>query len=234
MFSEAIDRKFEARAEHLKRSQHRIANNLLQAESFFWADNIASSIAATLSYDDYIPEFGAEILPHDHCWFWFERPITIAALTDVHALLVSRTVWPQFPDGILSFRVYTGDMVHDFVESAPFIVEPLLFVRKACEWLSGTIVTTAREHVERHAQKRIERLGQDATRQALHVVKLRKAVRNGEPITSRHIEWTCRWIVRDHWRKLASGKTIKVRAYIKGPKDRAMKPIAPTVYAVTR
>lgn len=35
--------------------------------------------------------------------------------------------------------------------------------------------------------------------------------------------WSCRWSVRDHYRRYKSGKVVKIQSYIKGPPDRPFK-----------
>lgn len=36
-------------------------------------------------------------------------------------------------------------------------------------------------------------------------------------------EYSCRWLVRGHWRKLASGKLTWVKPYVKGPEDKPLR-----------
>lgn len=58
----------------------------------------------------------------------------------------------------------------------------------------------------------------------MRIITLRRVHKIGEPTGEhRQIEWTCRWLVRAHTRRLQNGKTTRVRAYIKGPDNKPLR-----------
>jgi hypothetical protein len=66
----------------------------------------------------------------------------------------------------------------------------------------------------------------------VRVVQLRRAAHDtGTGI--RRVDWSCRWIVRGHRRRLPSGNTIWIKPYIKGPDGRPLK-ASDVVYRLER
>lgn len=77
--------------------------------------------------------------------------------------------------------------------------------------------------------ERVSRAGRRAARRAqlrhdenVTVIRLRRA-RHEAPETERDVDWSCRWIVRGHWRRLADDRQTWVNAYVKGPEDKPLR-----------
>lgn len=95
-----------------------------------------------------------------------------------------------------------------------------------------------REPADRAARRRAEAQGV-VVAPDIHVMTLRRAA--SQPVgESRDVDWQWRWWVRGHWRLQAMGPNRQDRApvwimpHVKGPEDRPMKPLVPTIYNVIR
>lgn len=113
----------------------------------------------------------------------------------------------------------------------------LRFLVAACVWMRQQILVPRREQPERHARKRIQKLGarHDET---IDVVLLRKAQRV-EPESTTLVDWQCRWVVAGHWRNQYHPTTRSYQLkwiipYLKGPADKPFKAPSEKVYAVVR
>lgn len=104
-----------------------------------------------------------------------------------------------------------------------------------CLWVQGEILTTSPQRLPRHTLRK-HKIHEGSVR----IVTLRrrqyvnKKEGDGEPV-----EWSCRWLVRGHWRrvrdkKTGEEKTVWVRGYIKGPSDKPFKQPKQNLFAVTR
>jgi hypothetical protein len=100
------------------------------------------------------------------------------------------------------------------------------------------ILVASPERVDRAAARRLKKAG--ARRPpAILVVRLRHAAREGDDHEGRPRAWTCRWIVRGHWRQQyypASGeyRPLFILPYIKGPQEMPLRAPAERVFAVVR
>jgi hypothetical protein len=82
-------------------------------------------------------------------------------------------------------------------------------------WSMARQFVRAPERPDRAQRRRAGRVGLRHD-QAVTVVRLRRTRR--EPSADeREVEWSCRWVVRGHWRKLSTGRQTWVRAHVKGP-----------------
>lgn len=73
----------------------------------------------------------------------------------------------------------------------------------------------------------------------VRVVRLRKAKNAGHTPNDDPQEWTCRWMVRGHWRQqwyptLKRHQPKWITPYVKGPEDMPLKQPRATVFAVVR
>lgn len=103
------------------------------------------------------------------------------------------------------------------------------------------LVTAAHERAERHARKRVQ--AQGWTHEPLiRVVKLRtretRAHTAGESDTAT-IDWSCRWVVRGHWRQQFfpsrnEHRPLWILPHLKGPEEKPLKPPRATVFAIVR
>lgn len=113
-----------------------------------------------------------------------------------------------------------------------------LFIAGAL-WIEQTIVVPHREQADRHSRKRILRDFPGSVTD-VHVVRLRRTERQGAdyaPMSDR--EYTCRWLVRGHWRQQyypsrGERSPIWIMPYIKGPDDMPIKTPSATVFACNR
>lgn len=73
----------------------------------------------------------------------------------------------------------------------------------------------------------------------IQVVNLRTVETKGN-LSSKDVEWNCRWMVRGHWRQQPIGsmrkdkRSVWINPYIKGPDDKPMKSQKPRIFAVVR
>jgi hypothetical protein len=113
-------------------------------------------------------------------------------------------------------------------------------VATAFAFLHQRIFVTKREAPDRAARRRIAKERPDLGQPVVRVVRLRTAERqqehrqDGEPV-----EWSCRWIVRGHWReqwfpKLRKNQPIWITPHVKGPDDKPLRAPRATVFAVVR
>lgn len=103
------------------------------------------------------------------------------------------------------------------------------------------VFSRVREYAPRHVLRQAARLKWpgEAT---LDVVELRKRRYPDRPAgmtTEEEREWSCRWLVRGHWRRqwypsLGAHKVIWVWPYVKGPDDKPLRLTGPRVYAAVR
>jgi hypothetical protein len=121
-------------------------------------------------------------------------------------------------------------------------------------FMGTEIVATAQPQVERPSRRRAQRVLSTAS---VNVVTLRRIRHGGVEVDHRDIDWSCRWIVQQHYRHLEDyagahplgavpldgdkdhcavcGRRItRVRAYVKGPDGLPLKPVPETVYRVVR
>ncbi len=102
--------------------------------------------------------------------------------------------------------------------------------------MDQTLTHTTRTPLDRPARKRALKAGWQHQPE-VQVVTLRR-VRAAGPEHGREVGWSCRWVVRQHWRTLHRGtvdeRTVLVPSYIKGPEDKPLKAPAPRVWAVVR
>jgi hypothetical protein len=67
----------------------------------------------------------------------------------------------------------------------------------------------------------------------VRVVQLRRATHDTGAQRRGAVDWSCRWIVRGHRRRLANGNTTWIKPYIKGPDGRPLK-ASDVVYRLER
>lgn len=101
--------------------------------------------------------------------------------------------------------------------------------------MDQVLTVVAKTPVDRATRKRAERTGWQFT-PTVQVVKLRRAeyVQHG----SVDVDWSCRWMVRSHWRTYNRGlgdeRTVLIPSYIKGPDDKPLKTPTARVFEVLR
>lgn len=133
----------------------------------------------------------------------------------------------------------------------------LYWVQTLWMFMQTEIVSAEKPHIPRQFTRRAARFG---TNSSVIVIQLRRVARHhGDEEGTRHVDWSCRWVVQAHYRHLEEygdiahplgalpaegdpgrcavcGKRIskQVRAYVKGPDGMPLKAVPEKVYKVSR
>jgi hypothetical protein len=113
------------------------------------------------------------------------------------------------------------------------------FLLTSLLWIDQTIVVAKDATADRAVRRRLAREGLEHD-PAVRVVTLRRQSREGAASgDGEHVEWSCQWIVRGHWRQqfypgTGERRPLFILPYVKGPEDKPLKAPAATVFAVTR
>jgi len=105
-------------------------------------------------------------------------------------------------------------------------------------WIEQRILITPKQTAERHVRRRLEKVVIEPVGTKIEHLS-RAANESGQVHGNGHVEWTCQWIVRGHWRQQFYPSTgerspLWIMPYVKGPEDAPLKVPAATVFAVTR
>lgn len=117
-------------------------------------------------------------------------------------------------------------------------IHEMRYVIAMCLLMEQRILTTRREPLDRARRRRIARAGLE--RDHLQVVTLRRYQERGADAEhAAEVDWSCRWIVRGHWRQQYYASTGEHRPkwimpFVKGPEDKPMKDDQRRVYAAVR
>jgi len=122
-------------------------------------------------------------------------------------------------------------------------VDPLHEIRwlyVALQLMSQRLTARVRHQPDRHTRRRIEREKQIAP-PFIEVVTLRRKEvdRQEETKGKRDVDWQWQWTVQGHWRKQWYGaegvhKPVLIDAYVKGPKDKPLKPPSTKIFRAVR
>lgn len=126
-----------------------------------------------------------------------------------------------------------------------FPAERLAFTRWCCAaamFIEQELLQPHAQTVERAFRKRAVAAGRAPEEALCHVVRLRRATVQASAIDRighEPVEWSCRWLVRGHWRKQyfpsrGTNVPVWIHPHIKGPEDKPMRTPKPTVFAVVR
>lgn len=189
------------------------------------------------------------------------KPITAvlwSALTETHTLFwayidTTGTTWRDMgPVGAYAVfglsdgcnALMTGPGVYDAREVQRETDWPrtssdalMRFMLASWLWLGQKVVRVDRPDVSRAARKCAAR---QTVNSSVNVVVLRRSdTSRDNPEHQSHIEYSCQWLVRGHWRKQyypSSGehRPLWIEPHIKGPEDKPLKPPTETVYSVSR
>jgi len=113
----------------------------------------------------------------------------------------------------------------------------LAFTAAACAFLEQRILVTRPVRPARATRRRLPVPLRDDW---LRVVALRRRVALGPaPMGHADVDWSCRWLVRGHWREqwfpsVGRHRPIFILPYEKGPEDRPLKMPGATIFAVRR
>jgi len=104
-------------------------------------------------------------------------------------------------------------------------------------FIAQPLAVTQRIEVSRSTRKRLQHTGL-TLEPLVKVITLRRREYSTRP-GSRPVDWSCRWVVRPHWRNqyYPSRKAHKpklIPSYIKGPEDKPLKKPSISLFAVVR
>jgi len=108
-------------------------------------------------------------------------------------------------------------------------------------FLQQRVFSISVDPADRHTRHRLERTGVNLDPR-VRVIHLRRKIgepSGEEPYGETVHEWHWQWLVRGHWRNQyfpsqRRNRPVFVQPYVKGPKDKPLKPVATTVYSVDR
>lgn len=111
------------------------------------------------------------------------------------------------------------------------------YVMTLFSFINQKLLVVSHQRANRATRKRYERERKIET-PLIRVILLR-AKKTASGKEQREVEWSCRWIVRGHWRQqwypsLSNHKAIWIIPYIKGPEDKPLKKPATNLFAVVR
>jgi hypothetical protein len=95
------------------------------------------------------------------------------------------------------------------------------YVATLLAFMRQRVLTTSHEIVmNRGASRRVRRAGRAPEAKVIRLRRVRANPQGGK----REVEWTCRWLVRGHWRsqwypRTASHRPVWIMPYVKGPDD---------------
>jgi len=169
-------------------------------------------------------------------WAVFEKPdgglwmhIYELTWTGAYVLPIERSTWPP--------SALTAEERAGYDAAALARVSALVrFILSASMFIEQTICVERREPVQRAAARQAARAGLDSV---VHAIVLRAAEpREAAEGEATDREYSCRWIVRGHWRqqfypRAARHVPLWIHPHLKGPDGKPLR-TRPDVFAVTR
>jgi len=228
---------------------------VMQSPLFHWTDDMARMVleaSTTFPLDEqmYNPS-----LPSAFCTF--SRPV----LRDEDGRWLSALAWRTFDGGTrgqwmhlyglqwqgamtLPIGKWTGpDWTLDDDTRATYSDDSrrcrdslLRFVLSASTFVEQTICITRDEQPPRHTRKQAARAGLDSLVKVILLRPRRYEHADGDAVG---VDYSCRWIVRGHWRqqfypKAARRIPLWINPFVKGPTDKPLRIPPTTVYEVSR
>jgi hypothetical protein len=130
----------------------------------------------------------------------------------------------------------------------PLVVNPLGRIGEAItaqtaplagmlEFLNSPYVSTVEEHPPRPERRRASRAGKQLP--SVRIVVLRKRERETPEALDQPVEWSCRWLVRGHWRNqwypsARVHRPVWIAGYLKGSSDKPFRRPTDVLFAVKR
>lgn len=123
-------------------------------------------------------------------------------------------------------------------EHAASTARSLRRVAAMLAFLEQRVLVSHPESASRPARRRAERAGWEDV-PAVQVVYLRRPASASAGGEHEAVEWSCRWLVRGHWRQqwcpaAREHKPIWITPHVKGPEAKPLKMPSATVFAVVR
>jgi hypothetical protein len=224
---------------------------LAHGETYFLGKDAAElmEIAAT----NYPIDVLVEAPPTLAGFCWFERPkplVDACSMTGFQWIATSYgTYIIGYLQGITAIPVPLGFAAYedgDTIEKATLITKAVkademsqnfsaLTMLEAAAFFAfcnQRILRSSKEHPNRATQRRLRKHPKKDN--LINVIKLRAIDYVGSSDGHRDTEWTCRWLVRGHWRRLKTNRAVWVVPYIKGPADKPLKVPEHNIMAVVR
>lgn len=249
--------------------QEMVCHTLSMAEPFFCDAEICdliSEVSKTIPVDW---AFTPSILPAPAGFLWFQQPIAMPTwITDDGRQIESPIsafawrydrrremcdilVWTPIMDGLPAVTIYTwvtgttldhGLALREETNSDSSSPErwsaKLRVVAAMFAFMDQRILVEHEERPRRGARRR----AQDALQREpnIRVITLRRTTNDDGDSGSRDVEWSCRWVVRGHWRRqrvgpgLAEQRPTWIMPHVKGPQDKPIKAPTETIWRVAR
>jgi hypothetical protein len=105
-------------------------------------------------------------------------------------------------------------------------------------WLRSKVAALARASADRGARRRLRRAGNVTTPLVVSLREVDDQQRETDG-DGKAVDWTCRWVVRPHWRQQYLPSTgmrrpTLIESYVKGPADKPLRVHAGVSYRVSR
>jgi hypothetical protein len=105
-------------------------------------------------------------------------------------------------------------------------------------FIQQKLLAATPQQAERHTRKRLAKLGWEAE-PIVRVIHLRRRQTQQGAVPRTAQDWSCRWVVRGHWRQQfypsrQTNHPLWITPYVKGPDEKPLKPTRATVFAVVR
>lgn len=198
---------------------------LPQRVAKLYEESISHIIGFTWSQDEIMPD-ALELM-------FYTRHVSSGRLVPLTRFSwLARDTWRKVPNlhDIGPLEPYRGNIESGLVNMRRCVAAFLAFIMQP-------IAVTTRTEVSRSTRKRIQQAGL-ALEPIVRVIALR---RREYPVgrESQPKDWSCRWIVRTHWRNQyypSKGvhKPKLIPAYVKGPEDKPLKKPSMPLFAVVR
>lgn len=179
-----------------------------------WLYTLASDMNER--YADELSNDSKERLAHLHLVITDRAPWAFGLEWHAADDFLSRDVdgWHLAPDGSMQVDPHIGALRHWLIALWTFMAEE--------------IIVMPRVDPPRHHRKRLDRAGrmapipEDGILRIAHLRRTKRVEREHDDEEGEPPNWSHRWYVRGHWRRLASGRLTYVRGHIKGPDDRPL------------
>jgi hypothetical protein len=139
----------------------------------------------------------------------------------------------KLPAPVFSYNVRIGQTLGDVYKDLGIVstenlstIRTIKFLAAMFAFIEQKILIVSRKQAVRSTRKRVDSLGYN---NMINVITLRQAARQqSSDETQEDVEWSCRWIVRGHWRdqwypSIKRNQPIWIAPYIKGPEDKPLR-----------
>lgn len=232
---------------------------LVGGEPFYWSPEL-SSLLTQVSADMPPWTLRREAIITPHGYMWFDQPLPLPDGSQIEAIgwgmrgrdapgqrvQIIACLWLVGWQGqpAMSFVWDTGTtQPNDTAERRDVLTQAvynrmIVYVAAAFALFEQRILVAPRVRPDRATLRRMTKAGRKE--RDLFVVTLRRAAHQADTGEGEPVEWSCRWIVRGHWKQQPYGpgntlrKPIFILPHVKGPDGLPLKPLKQRLFAVTR